>query len=110
MRAYLIDPGKLEVREVDHDGELESIYAHLGCDTIDAVRMVRPLACYVDDHGLDDTKRTPFTVWSEDGWHPHPIFGRGLIVGTRSNGNDGPAEISLEQARALVRFLLIEVG
>lgn len=105
MRAYLIDPEKLDVSEVDHTGELPSAYALLQCSAIDAVGMAGNLACYVDDFGLDDTDRRPFTVWTPNGWHPDPLFGRGLIIGTDRQGNDAPAGISLEQARAFVRFL-----
>jgi hypothetical protein len=76
MRAILIAPDladkNLLVQELEHDGELQSIYASLDCNLIDCIRLDdRGNVMYVDDEGYM-TKNTFFLF----GQYPMPLAGR----------------------------------
>ena len=53
MRAILIDPAKQTITEVDYDGDYQSIYKLIDCQTF-AVPFVleNEDALYADDEGL----------------------------------------------------------
>lgn len=88
MRAYLIDPYKETVTEVEHDDTLESIYRYIEADTFDVAYVAgRGGGVFVDDEGL--FKRS-LSAWVYLGYHS-PLVGKGLMLGCDPEGNSiGP--------------------
>lgn len=103
MRAILIDAVEHSVREVEYDGQLESAYAMLRCDTIDIVRVGGGAAMIVDDEGLltSDGDDSPFIVFSGG-----PIIaGSALLVGDAdSEGNTTACPLALADIEAGTLF------
>ena len=53
MKAYLIDPEKEEVTEVEYSGDYKDIYKLIDCSTFDIVGITPEGDCiYIDDDGL----------------------------------------------------------
>lgn len=109
MKAILIDAGAQEVREIeiqpDENGcTLSAIYAAIGCELIDVVRITRTDAIFVDDVGLlrAENEFMPFFLW--DGY-PNPLAGNGLILGSDENGNSAEPTVTHEWVRKRVEFL-----
>ena len=86
MKGILIDPVAREcsVVEVNDDNVLQSLYDHLGCDTVElCAHQSNGDAIYVDEEGLFKQGLRSFQVF---GAH-QPFFGRGLILGHDRDGN-----------------------
>jgi hypothetical protein len=122
IKAYLIDPyafiphetgmGIIPIPRADRDfltevtvtqDNIEEIYAALTCEehevtTFDAVAMNEyGDTCFVDDEGL-------FHGWAFfriDGYD-QPLAGRGLILGTDSEGRSTDPHISFAEAEDLI--------
>lgn len=104
MQAYLIDPIAKTITVVEHAGGLESIYAHLQCGMVDAIRLPTGDAIYIDDEGLLAADPEAAGFFAVNG-HPHPVAGRGLVVGTTSEGDDADPAASLVEITNNIRFL-----
>lgn len=125
MRAYLIDPVKRTITEVDHDGGLKSIYRLMGCNQVTSGS--RPLngslskgfdALYADDTDLLEPSedRSLRDKWQDDprDWYQvdadrnppssYPLSGMGLVVGTDEEGKDRDASIGLDELKKRITF------
>lgn len=109
MKAYLIDPIKRSVDEVDHDGTLDDIYKLLGVQLIDAVVFNEfGDTVFVDDEGLlyepeEVMRRGFFHVHG----YQHHLAGRGLVLGTDAKGASVSPVASIHAVRELVSFPLV---
>lgn len=90
IRGILIDPIEKSITEVElEDTKLSTLYEALGCDAFDIVYLnSHQDVMYVDDNGLF-TKTDYFSI---DGF-PTPVAGRGLVLGTSSEGETIGARI-----------------
>ena len=108
MKFILIDAANQEVREVEHDGSLASLYELVQCRTVEAIRT--PLFdMYVDEESL--MTDTPPPIFMIDGYQ-YPVFGNALLHTVDHKGNTVPASISLDDAKRGVKWIggLMKVG
>lgn len=108
MKAYLIDPVHAAITEITLDpakDRLPQIYAHLGCDAIDAVTIPNAPdhTCYVDDEGL----HKPLCHFIALRGYPHPIAGKGLVVRITESGDTAAATLSLDQLKRDVMYITL---
>jgi hypothetical protein len=109
MRAYLINPFKRTITEVDYpgDGEPDTIYKMLSTPehevtVFDCARINdRGDGIYVDDEGLFKELTSFFHV---SGYHT-PLCGCGLVLGTDAEGNSAPPTVTLDWLRDNVHML-----
>lgn len=118
MKAYLIDPFAIKVsrsgkptvtgdliREVDYDGNIQSIYTFLShplmsVDTFDVVGFPDGDSIYVDDDGLGKEADFWFRI---HGFH-QPLRGRGLMLGCDENGDSIAPKMTLETLRRNIQI------
>ena len=83
--GYLIDAkaGTIRSVEISRQDTLKSIYAHIGCTCIDAVRIGNHHVAYCDDHGLVDGLEC-FTQLVD---FPSPLAGNLLVTGVNEEGD-----------------------
>lgn len=102
MKAFLIDPVKRTIEEVEHNNSLESIY-----QLIDArVFQIVPLdgsenVVYVDEEGLFKEGQSFFLLRD----FPQPLAGKGLVMAHDQGGETVSPSIALKNLKELVRFL-----
>ena len=84
MKSILIDVKKQEVKEVEHDDTLASIYKHVDCGTFDVVNIDGVNSIYVDDVSL---------------------AGNGLVLGVDEEGETTSPTLMLEEVKKAVTFL-----
>jgi len=101
MKAYLIDPFKREITEVDHAGGIDSIYKLIEARMFDAVRFNDDDCVFVDDEGLYAERRALFTIHG----YPQPLVNKGLVLGTDNHGESISPSVSLDWLKANVTFL-----
>ena len=101
MKAILIDPFAETVEVVDYSGNWEEISDLIECRYFDIVRVDDKESLYIDDEGLY-TENQRFFKW--DGY-PHPLAGRGLILGTNEEGESIDTDMETEDVEKLVTFL-----
>tara|TARA_S200002703_G_C3718392_1_gene220682 strand:- start:138 stop:482 length:345 start_codon:yes stop_codon:yes gene_type:complete len=96
MKAILIDPVTNTVSEVE-SGDFRKIQKLLDCKTFTAVYGEGSDVLYVDDEGLLVHKNQAFRL---TGFHPHPLMGRGLVVGTDfETGEDREPTMTVDEVR-----------
>lgn len=109
VRAILIDPFACMVTEVEHDADdytniyrLLSHEAHpVDCFTIAPADTLQPgEAIFVDDNGL---LNNPVRFFGFAGYH-QALAGKGLILGSDSDGETAAATSRLDFIRASVIF------
>jgi hypothetical protein len=103
-KAILIDPLDADepLKAVEYT-DLQAIYDLLGCDCIDAARLEDGHAVYVDDEGSFKANG----LFSVRGF-PHPLFGKGLLVGPVDNeGETTDCQHTLEWAKQNVGYVVI---
>jgi len=103
MKAYLIDPFKSEVTEVEYDGNYESIYAHIHCETFDVVRIGEGDVIYIDDEGLLKAEN-PLNGQRWFAFNGYPLAGYGLVLGTDENGESIAPVSPFEWVKSMVTF------
>jgi len=101
MKVILIDPDQQTVAVCNHDGTLESLYALLDCNSIEApIRYDNNDTLYCDEESWITPKEKlsgfMFPNWS------YPILGRGLIVGTDDEGEDIGCESSVDDFKDII--------
>lgn len=103
MKAILINVKKQEVKEVEHDDTLASIYKHVDCGTFDVVNIDGVNSIYVDDEGLfvEDQLYFKYTGTTDS----VSLAGNGLVLGVDEEGETTPPSITLEDVRKAVTFL-----
>lgn len=109
MKAYLIDPTKRSVDEIDYDGTHDSMYKLLDVQLVDAVVLNEfNDAVFVDDEGLcyapeEVMRRGFFHVHG----YPQHLAGRGLVLGTNAEGESCSPVATIHAMRELVSFPIV---
>jgi len=106
MKAYLIDPVKKSIDEVDYDGSLDGIYNLLNVRVIDAIEINEHRdAIFVDDEGLlydpEEIMRRGFFAVDDPG---NIIAGRGLVLGTDDEGDSCEPYTNINYVRERIFF------
>ncbi|WP_064697387.1 DUF3846 domain-containing protein [Rhizobium aegyptiacum] len=83
--GYLIDAkaGTIRSVEIERRDVLKSIYVHIGCTCVDAVRIGDSHLAYCDDNGLVDGLEC-FTQLVD---FPSPLAGNLLVTGVNEEGD-----------------------
>lgn len=104
MQAYLIDPFKQTVTEVQYSGDYTEIYKLIDCDLFTTAQFNEfGDTVFVDDEGLISGKYQEFFLING---YPQPLAGKGLILGCDNQGESVEPSITLDQAKALIDFPL----
>ena len=103
MKAILIDVIKQEIKEVEHDDTLESIYKHVDCRTFDVVNIDGVNSIYIDDEGLFVEDQLYFEY--SGGTHRVQLAGNGLILGLNDEGDTVEPTLTVEHVKSKVSFL-----
>jgi|TARA_R110002012_G_scaffold170437_1_gene334870 hypothetical protein len=103
MKSILIDVKKQEVKEVEHDDTLASIYKHVDCGTFDVVNIDGVNSIYVDDEGLfvEDQLYFKYTGTTNS----VSLAGNGLVLGVDEEGETTSPTLMLEEVKKAVTFL-----
>lgn len=100
MKAILIDVKERQVREVEIENDLDSIYQVMGVDMIEVATYLPNRDCvYVDEEGLI---KGPVEGFFDIGAH-QPFAGNGLVVGTRG-GSTVACKSTVDEILNLVSF------
>ena len=103
MKAFLIDPFKRTVSEVNYSGDFEDIYLAIDCDTFTCVQASeRGDTLFVDDEGLINGKEQAFFGWMG---YPQPLAGKALLLGTDINGESVATTLTLDEVNESVVWL-----
>ncbi|RYC66570.1 DUF3846 domain-containing protein [Spirosoma sordidisoli] len=104
IKAISIDPAKRTIEEVEIEANnLEVLYNHIGCTTIDFVcRMPNGDALIVDDEALLTQPQPPAFKFA---YFQYPVHGIALVVGSRKSGRTIAPKLTLRNVRNLVKFL-----
>lgn len=102
IRGILIDPFTQQVREVFFRGDIKEIYALIGADCFDTVRVTRRDIIFVDDVGLvGDQSKQKYFKWAD---YPQPLAGKGLLAGITQEGDTTSPFLTLSEVQAKVSF------
>tara|TARA_B110001454_G_C12353302_1_gene281147 strand:+ start:91 stop:450 length:360 start_codon:yes stop_codon:yes gene_type:complete len=103
MKSILIDVIKQEIKEVEHDDTLSSIYKHVNCGTFDVVNIDGVNSIYIDDEGLfvEDQLYFKYTGTTDS----VSLAGNGLILGVDDEGETISPTLMLEEVEQAVTFL-----
>jgi len=102
MKAFLIDPEQHSITEFEYDGSMQAIYETIDATLFDSIILndARDVA-YVDDEGLYNSH---FYWRYKD--YPHPIAGKGMVLGTDAAGESiSPVTETIESLELSVRFI-----
>lgn len=102
MKAYLINPFKREVTEVEYEGDYRAIYPLIQADCFDIARLDKGDGIYVDDNGLISGKHQEFFLFKD---YPTPLAGYGLLLGSNDDGESTIPHLTFEQVQSSVTFL-----
>ena len=105
MKAYLIDPVRLEVTQVQIGDDYREIYKFIDADIFECVQINRQGdAIYIDEEGmLKNLSQQIFFMYKG---YSHPLAGKGLILGTnKATGESREPTISLNEVIKAVSFL-----
>lgn len=106
MKAILIDPTMRTVTETELDfgeggdtRELDVVYAAIGCDLVDIVRLPHNNMLILDDEGL----LKPNRLFRIEGY-PEMLAGKTLLVGDNNENFRQPPHVTLDEARQMVSW------
>lgn len=101
-RALLVNPFEKTLTEVDHDGELHSIYAALDCAStgIDTVALSPVCVMYVDDEGLFKPEQRFFQLVPG----APVIGGKAIIFGLDAEGGNISHDLIVDKVRDACTF------
>lgn len=100
MKAFLINPEKQEISEIEVTHPvLKSLYRHIGCDCIDSLRINQNNIIWVDDEGL---LKPNFYFRIEN--YPNPLAGNGVVLGIKPDGDNKDVSITLDKLKEIVSF------
>ena len=101
MKAFLIDPAKQTVSEIEFYGDWREINRLIGSETFDCVTINgKGDVVFVDDEGLLKGLDRFFSVQG----YPEPLVGRGLVLGCDAEGETVEPAINLGLLSQLVAF------
>lgn len=104
MRGYLIDPFEKKIEVVEVSGgksHLSEIYAAIGRDCFDVIRVGSVDVGYVDDEGLFRADQRYFTLPS----YSQPLAGKCLVLGVDFEGSSASVEMSLSELKGQVQWV-----
>ena len=102
MQAILINPFDETIEEIEYSGDWRDISTLIECDMFTVAYFDdTDDSVYVDDEGLYVENQAFFTI----GDCPQPLAGRGLLLGTDEEGDSTDCKTTLEEAKAMVKFL-----
>jgi len=102
MKAILIDVKTQEVKEVEHDGEIQNIYNLIDCRAFDIVRIDDVNDIFVDDEGiLKDNLYFEYSVNDR----VFQLAGSGLVLGYNKKGETIGTTLTVEDVKGKVNFL-----
>ena len=104
MKAYLINPEKQEVTEVEYSGDYKDIYKLIDCSTFEIVGITpKGDGIYVDEEGLYAENKH---LWSFKGIlfknHLFNLINKGLVLGSNIVGDTIESDFSLEEIKKRV--------
>ena len=104
MRAFLIDPFKQEITEINYTGDYRQIYDLIDAQTFDVARLnAKGDGIFVDDEGLYAEDQRFF----QHKFYPNQLAGKGLVLGCDMNtGESAPASMTLEQLTDDVEWVM----
>lgn len=97
MRAILIDAKNRTVNEIDIERGLPAMYAAIGCDLVELVRMGDGYDLWIDEEGAINGTDYGFIFGSQ-------YCGNGLLLDSDDDGECQPSTASLAFVRACVAF------
>jgi hypothetical protein len=103
MKGYLINPEEKTVEVVEVGDGIDDIKTHIEASLFDVVRLPHNDAIYVDDEGLYD-KHDYFAIEG----YLNPLAGRGLVLGTDSEGESTDPIHELMDIANMVKFISYE--
>ena len=107
MRSILIAPDLADkgllVQVLECTGELQDIYKKLDCHLIDSIRLNDTETMYVDDEGLMNKD-----YFFQIGGYPHPIAGRGLILGLTPQGENTGTWLRSDLIEGAIKVLTVQ--
>ena len=98
-KGILIDPKEKSLSYVEYDGNYRSIYPLIDADTFDIVYITETETIFVDDEGLHKNPRYFFVYENSQ-----PLAGKGLILGTNSNGDSVSTTLTIEDIKDKITF------
>lgn len=106
MKAVLICPFTRKITDIEIEPGLAAMYEALSHES-HPVQMVEVVACgqgdiWVDEEGLFKDSMGWFTLPH----HPHPIAGRGLVLGHDGEGNSTDTPFDAATVSQIVSFVL----
>ena len=102
MRAIKINVVEKTITEISINGNVESMYAALECDTFTRIAITRNESLWVDDEGL--LKDIPLGAFRIEGYD-QSLSGHGLIIGLDAGGNNVGSKISIEWLASKITFV-----
>ena len=102
MKAILIDVKTQEIKEVEHDGEIQNIYNLIDCRAFDLVRIDDVNSIFVDDEGI--LKDNLYFEYSGSE-NVFKLAGNGLILGVDDKGESISPTLTVEDVKGKVNFL-----
>ena len=101
MKAILIDPIKKTIEEVEHTGDIDSIYKLLDCSMFETpIHYPNDDVMYCDESAWLHIKE-PYAGFEFPGWS-YAILGKGLIVGTNNEGEDVDCKSSINDFKTII--------
>jgi hypothetical protein len=100
MQGYLINPEEKTVEVVELDDTIDDIKTHIEAALFDVVRLPHNDVIYVDDEGLYN-KHDYFALEG----YMNPLAGRGLVLGTDSEGESTDPIHDITDIANLVKFI-----
>ena len=108
MKGILIDAYNKDVREitlVEEDSMLRQMYEIIECSTVDCIALPKSNDLWVDDEGLltltRDSKFFKYRNFT-------PIHGKGLILGTTTEGECKSTNLKIEDVIDHVQFYTLD--
>ncbi len=106
MKAILVDVKNQEIREIEHDGRLETFYKFIECDVFTVpVQLENGDALYIDDESLLKSAESVPGAFLFQAYPTQPLFGHGIILGTSDEGESQDTRSKLGEIRRMVTFL-----
>jgi hypothetical protein len=103
MQGILINPEEHTVEVVELEDDIDSIHKLIEAPLFDCVRLEHDDVIYIDDEGLYN-KHDFFAI---EGF-PNPLAGRGLVLGTDSEGGSTDPIHDLTAISNMVKFISFE--
>jgi hypothetical protein len=101
MISYLIDPHKKKIKQVNYNGDFQSIYMHINSGMFDVISLYQGESLFIDDMGLERQDQSFFIHKN----YPTPIAGIGLLLGTDETGESIESKKSIEELQSDIVFI-----